>query len=293
MKILVLVLFTVIALANNSYTQEKTGRERDGLIGAVHKIRLEPSEAGEKMWSDTIYDEKGNKVSREDFDEHGQLGKLTFVHDASGKLLESTSIIGSQHYKTEYSYDYRGNLIAKTNYDGGGSPSLSVYKYDATGHYTETLFYDTKGSPVARISSNFDADGKLTRSTSYDGDGSIKEILIHVYDKNGKEIGTHHLNAKERLLGKEAFDEKGRLVEVIGYDEAGNAGRHVTSYDRYGNVEEILQYDGKGSLEFSRLYKYKVDSIGNWVQKSVSIKDRSGKITSIPNSTATRVIFYY
>jgi hypothetical protein len=67
----------------------------------------------------------------------------------------------------------------------------------------------------------------------------------------------------------------------------------MTSYGRFGNVEKTSLYNGKGSLEFSQLYKYEVDSIGNWIKKSVSIKDRRGKTTTRANSTVTRVIFYY
>ena len=101
-------------------------------------------------------------------------------------MLESTSIIGSQQYKTEYSHDDRGNLIAKAHYDGGDSPSRSIYKYDARGNNTEALLYDAKGTLYEKIISSFDADAKLTKSISYNGDQSIKEILIQVYDKKGE-----------------------------------------------------------------------------------------------------------
>jgi len=294
MKVYVFAVFAAMTLAVNSNAQKKTDRERDGLIGAIHKIRSEWTEAGEKRWNDVIYDEKGNKVSREDYDTNGQLGRLSFKYDSFGKLLESTSIIGSQQYKTEYSYDDRGNLIAKAHYDSGGSPSRSVYKYDARGNNTEALLYDAKGALYAKIISSFDADAKLTKSISYDGDHSIKEILIQVYDKKGEKTATHHLNDKEGLISKEVVDEKGRLIEFIKYDESGQiSGKQVTSYDRYGSVDEVSQYDGKGSLESAQMYKYEVDSSGNWVKKSVSIKDKNGKINPIPNSTITRAITYY
>lgn len=294
MKVFVFVVFAAMTFAGNSYAQKKTDREQDGLIGAVHKIRSEWTEAGEKRWTDVVYDEKGNKVSREDFVTNGQLGKLSFKYDSFGKLLESTNIIGSQRYKTEYSYDDRGNLIAKANYDSGDSPGRSVYKYDANGNNTEALLYDAKGALYTKIISSFDADAKLTKSIIYNGDHSIKEILIQVYDKKGGKTATHHLNDKEGLISKEIVDEKGRLIEIIKYDKSGQiSGKQVTSYDRYGSVEEVSQYDGKGSLEFVQMHKYEVDSNGNWVKKSVSIKDKNGKINPTPNGAMTRAITYY
>jgi len=48
MKFLLIVIFIVTIFGGSSFAQRKTDREQDGLIGAVYKVRLEWTEAGQK-----------------------------------------------------------------------------------------------------------------------------------------------------------------------------------------------------------------------------------------------------
>jgi len=115
------------------------------------------------------YDERGNKIRHDHYDESYQLSSDVYDYASCVMLYTPTGEIREEIFYGEdgslrresdgypaycrYEYDDRGNLIAESQYNENGDPCGSSYdeyhrteyRYDAMGNVTQTLYYDDAG----------------------------------------------------------------------------------------------------------------------------------------------------
>ncbi|MEM8696559.1 MAG: LysM peptidoglycan-binding domain-containing protein [Pseudomonadota bacterium] len=151
--------------------------------------------------------------------------------------------------RTDYAYDYRGNLILETQYDGltatGGTAGSTVSKKI---HY----LYDQHGQLLSRHHDGetasetfvYDGMGRLISSTDFDG-----AITLINYDMWNKVVTTFD----NGLQTTATYDRQGRLIRTVHREGPGYAGRGIAApdfhyhYDRDGNLR--MRTDDAGGVE--------------------------------------------
>ena len=163
--------FLVLALALHADAQQRSDRERDGLIGPVRSVRTETAalqkEAGEwvererQLVSANTYDEDGKRTqtkgglppppaplpgavpsAQAGGDGNPSAGKTTYTHDPQGRLIEEATYDANGSFRrvVNYEYDAQGNVtvVRETRYKPDLSPEAklsSMYEYDEFGNW--------------------------------------------------------------------------------------------------------------------------------------------------------------
>lgn len=209
-------------------------------------------------------DASGSKIEKTDYD---ALGFPTSLTDAEGR-------------KTEFEYDERLNVVARTNPLG----DVEIKQYDERNRLrrivdhkgNQTLLtYDGNNNVVARTN----ALGQTTMFY-YDAEDQLNEIV----DPLGR---TSHT----------VYDAVGRAVRTI--DGVGNVSRR--EYDVVGNLMAV--YDGEDRLVRSVVYDLRdlpvevVDALGARIQNSydvlgnlISITDNAGLVTYFRYDKLNRLV---
>ena len=227
----------------------KTDRQRDGLVGQVHKIVTETAywfrqlgksvEKVRRPSGITVYDRPGRKVEQINTDmalrESEPLLKYlpyreTFLHDAEGRQVERRAYYLDEALKerSTITYSPEGDKAEMMTYDANEAlQSRTVIAYDKTGNKLEELTYQA-------------ADGKLSARGIwvYDGMGRVLEHSSYVILPEFMGGFIKELNS---------YDEYGRLKKLVmdnhllGFDE-----RTITEYfyqesDSYGNWTKRIE----------------------------------------------------
>jgi hypothetical protein len=145
-----------------------------------------------------------------------------------------------------------------------------------------------------------------TNSTSFiERNGVYKRlhtspIYEHVfYDKDGEvyQVGGNRKSGcgnELRPLIREIYSDRGRLIAEIHFTGQSNAIQSKTtySYDTDGKLLKVSTFDGEGLIEEQKVYKYKFDSYGNWVEQ-ISIPSGQNLQTGDRYYGQYRKILYY
>lgn len=129
------------------------------------------------------YDDKGNKVQEEYYDEDGVLqGKVNYKYDKPGNRIEKTFPEGT---KISYRYDSNGNMIEESTYDNDGNLYNRIaYQFDDNGLKIEEVQYDRNGKIVIKYAYKYDSNGNETEINAYsEGKQPSKSAIQYVYDK--------------------------------------------------------------------------------------------------------------
>ncbi len=117
---------------------------------------------------------------------------------------------------------------------------VNVYDYDEQGNTVRTSEYDENGRLVYedKYEYEYDADGNCIKDTCY-----VNGVLSSVTE--------YAINADGEMV----------TCAYTGYREDGSTS--VCSYDDFGNITEILDYDADGNLWATTDYLYKADENGD------------------------------
>jgi len=223
--------------------------------------------------------------------------------------------------RTEYAYDFRGNLQSITTYNstnssgvGTGTPSVTHFVYDQRGQLLQTL--DARGSATTpnpatanlpyATTYTYDGLGRVLSTTQWKS-GSSLTTTLNAYDDANRATQTTFANG---LVTTQTFDRAGQLISVANgtssspsslgtttyvYDDAGrlriqtdpNGNRQVYFYDEAGR--KVGDIDGDGTLteyiydKTSRLIK--TVQYAERTDDVASLVDGSGQPTSVTLST--------
>lgn len=202
----------------------------------------------------------------------------------------------TQLERTDFAYDFRGNIATITTAAGTAPPSVTRFFYDQRGQLLQTI--DARGTdtpnPVApnlpyATTYTYDGLGRVLSTTQWQSDTRLIRTSLYSYDDANRVTTTTLANglvttdtynragelirtengtaAAQASLGRTtyAYDAAGRLriaTDPLGvrqfylYDEAG---RKVGEIDGDGTLKELI-YDHLGQVVKTVLYAQRIDS---------------------------------
>lgn len=129
-----------------------------------------------------------------------------YVNGAISTEHDYTMPAHTQNAYHAYTYDFRGNLTRKDDYDPTGAyvQDYYSYQYDSQGNQTVAAYYSGGTSTVsATLSSSdsfqYDASGNQIQDSQYNGSGTLTQTIAYGYDSN------------RRLVSGTVYDGAGTL----------------------------------------------------------------------------------
>ena len=221
-----------------------------------------------------------------------------FIYDANGRLLQTVAATGGV---TRYTYDGLNRLLAAVDalgnstlvrYDDAGNRTLTtqadglqdIDQYDRVGRLVAHMQADMAGTVLGSTRHDYDADGRLRRSTDQtgvqhwmmydaagrltgkiDGDGSLTEYVYNAGDVLLQTIRYANRIAARPALTGAYVDELPRLRPAASLEDVrtrrvlDNANRVVAQIDAAGTVTRI-DYDGASRVLRSVVYATAIDT---------------------------------
>jgi hypothetical protein len=258
MKHLLHGLLALLVCVSAVSAQKKSTRERDGVRGPVHAVRLESfvlsktTGKEELLYGATIdiYDTEGYKTQQDHFSKDGSLSRrILSTYDAKNRLTEEADYLGSGslRQKTIYTYDNDNKTAQAAFYEPDGSLSLKVV-------FTLPLDYDLNELTELQAIS-FWREPAWVEAASYDSSGTLLKKYTAV-NKDGRREITHTINDSSEGL------RTSEVKTVYIYDANGK----MTDHYYLVNGTTINKSDNGGKVE----QKYEFDSQGNWTRMVVT-----------------------
>ncbi len=174
-----------------------------------------------------------------------------FVYDASGRTIRciESDETGRETSLTDFVYESEGRRIVTTRKPSGELLGRIVEEYER-GPLTLFSAYDHNGQLKREKSFQY-AGSKLHGSDSryYLPDGTLYEQWISAYDSQGRIASTYGLNAEGKPLGDGKYTYE--------YDDEG----------RKSGVWSFNEFTDDNVANAIRIYEYKADSAGNWIER--------------------------
>jgi len=189
-EIVLLFIFSILAMAQMFAQNSKTDWEKDGLNGKV------------KSWEKTMY---------EAVDKYGEIVK---EENLNGNLKK---------------YDYNGNLIESASFSRGKISSSAHYKYDDKGILIEKIRYRSDGSLYDKDSYKYDDQENCIEIITYEYSEGLSYKRSFKYDDKGNTVEQYHYYSDGSLSMKWIFryDEQGNCIEVIQFENDENKPRAI------------------------------------------------------------------
>jgi|GEM_PF-1136118 len=153
--------------------------------------------------------------------------------------------------RTDYAYDFRGNLSSATAYgateaDGDGvaaTASVTHFVYDQRGLLLQRV--DARGEATStpddfKTTYTYDGLGRLLTATQWTADGDVQTTL-NEYDGAGQATT---LTLANGLTTTRVFDDSGRLLSVAQADGAQALGTTEYAYDAEGRLRRVTDPTG-------------------------------------------------
>ena len=244
----VLALTAVLSVA--LLGDERVDRDKAGLRGPVHTVRLETEEDGTRRFDGaSTYDADGYLALREDVSDFGErMGTTTFrrekgrlveeivrgpggeelqrmrVARGPGPRQESVTVTSREGtYIERHAYDRSGRLLETVYLVGGKTMGRTVLTYASSADPVEIAFFDGRGRrAVASVGPCLGAhrltyrytDGRLVERTLYEPDGSVKQMSTYAYESRGEIVEEVRKTASAlvRFTLAYEFDERGNWI---------------------------------------------------------------------------------
>lgn len=270
-----------------SANAQQTDRDRDGLTGKVNTV------VEESGW------QEGNSsafIMRTAYDLNGNIAEVeSYTRKADGSHYP-------EKITTVYERDAEGRVTYKKSQDEKGAlRSGVIYTYDDHANLTEEQHVDKDGRVLGKIEHRRSSDGKDMETKTFLSDGKLKSESREIYDRTGRLIEFIEFAGCDKI--QNCSERKSRTVNI--YDSQG----HMTESQIFtadGKLDEkrTYKYDPKSdrivelhtlaadkSVKRKEEYKYKVDSMGNWVEKLTRESRANSRVREI--SIIRRTITYH
>jgi hypothetical protein len=234
--------------------------------------------------------------------------------DKSGRLKEYTaySVDGSILYSDAHSHDAQGRLISTSTKHRPFTylPDVKFYKYDSRGNLIETNGYNNKDELVNKNVFSFDDRNRRiewlstsfhpeehskpnkTTYTRYES-GQVKDERFYLDEGAGFQPNDNIPGGAHRTMY--FYNEHGKIISTLRFkSNDAFAGMNITRYDRRGNEIEEIEYEANGNLKDKKVYKYKYDRLGNWVEQTTyGLAPDSGESRLRIEEISYQIIKYY
>lgn len=99
---------------------------------------------------------------------------------------------------------------------------------------------------------------------------------------------------QRQLLEVTTYNLKGQRIDNVSYPVAGASGSEEYKYDDKGNIVEMTQRSADGAIISKEVYRYEMDSVGNWTKMTTSlVVFEDGKLRNEPVEVTYRSISYF
>ena len=186
------------------------------------------------------YDDRGNEVSRTEWDRSGWIPKFSSrtrrTYDGQDRVLsyESYNLWGRMESGSYYSYDDRqgirtyrdetGEVLQTTWYDENGCDIRqvageyeTVYQYDDQGNPTGWISYKN-GQLYDRYEARYDEKGRQIWGGRYEADGTLTSQTEYVFDDEAHTMTLQYPDGRVRY---EYYNADGRPVLIEDYNSEG------------------------------------------------------------------------
>ncbi len=174
---------------------------------------------------------------------------------------------GTERLFHTYRFDRRGFLVAEVSFDDGHESQVSTISYEASGVRTlrviekdvsalsrNSMSYGSKVPPapdqhlVFRDTFLLDSSGRVIEETQLRADGSLVRTERYRYDDRGRRSWRASVNAGGEEFGVITFE--------------------------YTSTDQLLHVRSRGDV-IERYSNYRLDKMGNWVERTVETPDYS------------------
>lgn len=250
----ILTLFLAVSGCSTVSAQKKmTGRELDGLKGLVKSLITEVEPLNPNGVSLNQPRQKNDEYY---FDKEGKITEIAFP-ELNRKMIFSV-IEGFKTYKNTKINEEPESNTRVIVIDQSKKPDNTV---SSDKRYNGKFTYEHDAQGRVKIEEHYFSDGKLFQKTEYkyDDKGRIKEKIAD--------------NTSDLTTFTYKYDEKGNLIEQ-------SKDRNVKKYGVDRNTKTIYS-------------EYKIDSQGNWTQRTETSYIKEKRESVIAKSIYYRTITYY
>lgn len=297
--------FTCIEFKNNQTDNDLSKNNLNGNVKSVTSLSYEAKNYDGKLV-------KGDNVSEGLFE-----GNTVEIYNNTGYLLEEKNFYydGSVYLSVLYSYDEKGKLVNRSNFNHGKKGYSKEFEYDENGNMINeydltptgiaqrnwAYKYDKKGNNIERSYTYFldesndfktlyeyDNDGNKVQESTYDKYGIQNTIIFYKHDTNGNLIEEKVYSKSDLFYTNEfKYDSKGNILEDIQTTSENEKIKISNKYDSNGNLISKIRISSQNKeYDFNYSYQYDYDNLGNWIKR---VKFTNGK----PQFIRERTIEYY
>jgi RHS repeat-associated protein len=191
-----------------------------------------------------VYDNYGNKQSVSNAD-------VTYNYEYDLKNRPTKKTDNRVNKNLQYTYDYAGNILTKTNYDG----SVTDYRYDSANRLVSL-----RNPSYLEVSYNYDGAGRLLNRILSNG-----ARTDYAWDDGNRLSSITNLSADGSTVNSVTFDERDRLGNIsTRSDDSGTT--TVFTYDALYRLTDVSNYAYDESTDGDILNSeesYVFDKVGN------------------------------
>ena len=229
---------TYLALANTYIGQNNFDAAREILVKGYDATGDQRLKAKiDEIDSGNIWDYWNNLRKASGFDSGGNL-LWYHIYNYDGKQISGMTTYDPFGNKTGFwdgfLYDEEGRVTRYPTYgaDDGIVEGYSDFILDANGTSIQEIGYDLSGTILGHTETLYNKNGRPSEVLCYENDGVAYTKDIIEYDEQDRPIKTTHLDSIS-----------GSVLQITYY-----------YYDKAGNMERVVIYDGDGNLMYQEEY---------------------------------------
>ncbi|MFK8275606.1 hypothetical protein ACI76Y_08005 [Capnocytophaga cynodegmi] len=186
------------------------------------------------------------------------------------------------NFNTEEKYNNKGFKVSGRRFTNEGKTSVSWrYFYDNKNYLTKVEILNDKDQVEESLKYIYELDAQKEEILGYDGSGKLTGRQIASYNEKGNKISELSLTADGAFLLRQEiiYDAKNNILEKRFEDKEGKKVLLKYVYDNKNNIVEENYYGEEDQLYGQKIFSYKYDAKGNWIQRTERIYDVERVIT--------------
>jgi uncharacterized protein YuzE len=225
------------------------------------------------------YDEKGNILKNETFDDEGHLVQVVEnAYDMENRLIAERQYFAEDEVeeKREITYTPEGKIMTEKRVYPYDSYDLVNYTYNSGGNVIKKEIRDEEGEAGELTVYEYEGE-HLIKETSYDEEGNMTENIEIEYNEKGQAVVRHEYRPMDKVPFRFdfAYDEYGNRNMVKRYNSSGKMLEKVSFvYDEEGHIRRMKEE----TPTYTRIHDYHFDESGHNYEDIVT--DLAGNISS-------------
>ncbi|WP_423037675.1 RHS repeat-associated core domain-containing protein [Undibacterium sp. Tian12W] len=198
--------------------------------------------------TDYQYDKVGNRSQKTETTANGTT-TTTYTYDANDRLTKETKTTGANNVVTNYTWDDKGNLSTKTT---GGQ--VTVYSWNADNRLVEVKQGSSQATAITVARYSYDVNGNRVQKTEPGQNTNPDKVTNYLVDETFEYAQTMQETTSQGGAAESTSYVWGNgLIQQsragqLSYYHADALGSTKVLTDSIGNVTDVYQYDGFGSV---------------------------------------------